>query len=230
MKNDLKTSCTVVDYKCKCFEYLTEEENQLISDNEVVIEYKKGETIFKQGALAAHIMIVEKGLAKVCVEENNNTLILKIIPEGNMLGLTSVSKNAPTFQYSAIAYMDSTVRLIDINVFRKVISQNAEFALELINILSANSVQISGRFFCLTNKQSYGKLADILLCLSENVFKKQEFELNLSRKDLAELSGMSTENVIRMLKKFKDDGLIEIEGKVFKISNSEKLKQISKSG
>ena len=74
------------------------------------------------------------------------------------------------------------------------------------------------------------RLADILLCLSDRVFKEIEFVLPLSRKDLGELSSMSSETVIRMLKKFKEDGLIEMEGKNFKILDYERLKSISEKG
>ena len=46
------------------------------------------------------------------------------------------------------------------------------------------------------HKQSFGRLADILLCLSDRVFRNEEFDLPLSRKDLSELSGLSVETVI----------------------------------
>ena len=227
---DPKTSCTVVDYKCKCFEVLTDEELKLISENEVMVTYKRGETICKQGTFASHIVIMEEGLAKVSVEDCGKSLILKIIPEGNMIGLTAISDHNNTFQYSASAYVDSRARLIDIKIFKKIVKQNPSFSFELLNLLAANNVQIYGRFFCLTNKQSYGKLADILLCLVDRVYKKRSFDLLLSRKDLAELSDMSTENVIRMIKKFKDDGLIELSGKKFSVLNYDGLKQISALG
>jgi CRP/FNR family transcriptional regulator len=173
---------------------------------------------------------MEKGLAKVFIDNGSNNLVLKIIPEGNLLGLTSVSEDHNTFQYSAMAYVDSVVKLIDIKVFRQLVQQNAEFAKEVIDLLSANSVQIYGRFFCLTHKQAYGRLADILLCLANRVFKQSEFDLPLTRKDLAELSGMSAETVIRMLKKFTDDGIIVMEGKKFKVVDYERLQKISEIG
>ncbi len=147
-----------------------------------------------------------------------------------MLGLTSLSDHTTTFQYSAVAYVNTKVRLIDVNVLKRIIKENSEFSYGLLNLLAANNVQIYSRFFCLTNKQSYGKLADILLCLSDRVYKKKEFELLLSRKELAELSDMSTENVIRIIKKFKDDGLIELDGKYLKISNYKSLAKISTLG
>ena len=224
------TSCTISTHNCKCFEKLSIEEENLINANSVVIKYNKREIICKQGGLVSHVMFVQKGLAKVFLDDGTNLLVLKIVPSGNLLGLTSLSDDNNTFQYSAMAYIETEIKQIDINVFRQLVRTNAEFAKEVIDILSANSVQIYGRFFCLTHKQAYGRLADILLCLSNRVFKLQEFELPLSRKDLGELSGMSSETVIRMLKKFCDDKLIQINGKNIKVLDFERLIRISELG
>lgn len=224
------TACTISSHYCRCFEKLTEEEKKYLDKKSVTIKYKKGEIICKQGSFVSQIMYVEKGLAKVFLDNGSNSLVLKIIPEGNLLGLSSVSQEYNTYQYSAMAYIDSEIRQIDINVFRELLNKNSEFAKEVIDILSANSVQIYGRFFCLTHKQAFGRLADIILCLSERIFKKKEFELPLSRKDLAELSGMSSETVIRILKKFNEEGLISINGKHFVVHDYERLQQISDKG
>lgn len=224
------SSCTISTYPCTCFEKLKKEEKKFLDENTVSIKYKKGEIICKQGSYASHIMFVESGLVKVFLEDGTNSLVLKMIPNGNMLGLSSVNENHSTFQYSAMSYIDTEVSQINIVAFKKLLNTNSEFAKSVIDILSANSIQINGRFFSLTHKQSYGRLADILLCLSDRVFKESEFLLPLSRKDLGELSSMSSETVIRMLKKFKEDGLIEMEGKKFKILDYDRLKKISEKG
>jgi CRP/FNR family transcriptional regulator len=209
---------------------LTEEERNMLENHSVKVVYKKGEIICKQGSLASNIMYMERGLAKVFLDDGVNSLVLKIIPDGNMLGLSSVNNDNNTYQYSSMAYIDSEIRQIDIRFFKQLLGKNPLFAQEVINILGSNSVQINGRFFSLTHKQSYGRLADILLCLSERIFRKYDFELPLSRKDLAELSGMSSETVIRMLKKFNDDGLIKMEGKCFSLLDPVRLKRISETG
>lgn len=224
------TACTISSHDCQCFEKLTEDELKYLHDNSVSIRYKKKEVICKQGSFVSHVMVVEKGLVKVFLDNGTNSLVLKMIPEGNLLGLSSISENHNTYQYSASAYIDSEIRQIDIRVFRQLLRQNANFAKEVIDIFSANSTQVYGRFFCLTHKQAYGRLADILLCLSERIFKQSEFYLPLSRKDLAELSGMSSETVIRMLKKFNDDGLIDMDGKNMRIVDYERLQMISETG
>lgn len=196
----------------------------------VRVKYGKREVICKQGGLVSHVMYMEDGLAKVFLDNGSNSLLLKIIPSGNFIGLSSVSEDSNIYPYSAMAYIDSEIRQIDVGFFRRLLKQNADFAKEVIDIMSANSAQIYGRFFCLTHKQAYGRLADIILCISERIFKQDAFELPLSRKDLAELSGMSSETVIRMLKKFHEDGLIHLEGKNFRVVDSDRLRRISETG
>lgn len=224
------SGCTLSYHQNKCFEKLTREELDYLNANSVKINYKKGEMICKQGGFVSHVMYMEKGLAKVFLDNGSNSLVLRIIPDGSFLGLAVVSEEHSTFPYSAMAYMDSEIRQIDINTFRQLMKQNIDFVTEIIDILSANSIQIYGRFFCLTFKQAFGRLADILLCLSDRIFKNTTFDLPLSRKELAELSGMSPETVIRMLKEFNNEGLIRLEGKSIEVLDYNRLKQISETG
>ena len=120
--------------------------------------------------------------------------------------------------------------MIDIQVFKQLLSQNRTFAYRIINILNENTAQIYGRFFSLTQKQLHGRLADILLCMATRIFKSKEFELPLSRADLGDLTGMSSESVIRMMKEFKDDGLIDTQCKSIVLLDLERLERISQFG
>jgi CRP/FNR family transcriptional regulator len=224
------TGCTIQTYTCRCFEKLTAPEKELLEKHTVIVRYKKGELVCKQGGLASHMYFVENGLAKVFLDDGINSLVLKVVTSGNLLGLSTISSDTQTYQYSAMTYIDSEIRQIDIQLFKKLIDENPAFSKEVISILGANSAQINSRFFCFTHKQSYGRIADILLCLADRIFKQQEFDLPLSRKDLAELCGMSQETVVRMLKKFDEEGIIQIKGKYFRILNYELLKTISEKG
>lgn len=224
------TSCCIGQHKCNCFNVLTQEEHDKLFSNSAQIKFSKQEIIYKQGGLVSNIMIVESGLVKVFIEDENNVLVLKIITPGNLLGLTSISEKHKTYQYNAMAYVDSVIRQLDINVFRSIVKENPTFAKEIIDMLNSNSVQINNRFFCLSHKQSFGRMADILLCLSERVFQEPEFELPLSRKELAELTGLKPETVIRLLKQFADEGIIHLKGKKILIKESQVLKTISEKG
>lgn len=226
----IKTSCTVVQRHCDCFDKLTDEQKQLVEEHQVTVSFKKGEIIAKKGTFTSHVVMICSGLGKVYYEDHNETLILRIAAPGSLIGLTSLARSNNIFQYSASAYVDTEARLIDIKLFRRLVEENAEFATAVIDILSETAIQKNERFFCMTHRQSFGKLADLLLCLAGNIFKENTFDLPLSRKELAELSGMSTESVIRTLKKFQDDKLIKITGKNFEITNPEGLLKICQLG
>jgi CRP/FNR family transcriptional regulator, polysaccharide utilization system transcription regulator len=117
-----------------------------------------------------------------------------------------------------------------LSLFKQLLNKNAAFSAKIINVLNENTLQIYGRFFSLTRKQMHGRMADILLCLSQRVFQNESFNLSLSRGDLAELTGMSNESVIRILKEFKTDKLISEKGKTFEILDFKTLSKISELG
>jgi len=228
--NSYPNSCVVRTPEDACFDLLTEDEKKLVDDNMVEVHYKKGEIICKQGSFASKIIYLSEGLVKVYLEGRPKNLVLTITPKDNMVGLPSIFEGNNTFLYSVSPYVDSWARLIDINVFKQLLKQNAAFASKIIDILNENTAQVYGRFFCLARKQLHGRMADILMCLSERIFKSLEYELPLSRKDLAELTGMSTESVIRLVKEFKDDNIIEVSGKNISILDPERLRKISSVG
>ena len=223
-------SCTVGKDQVCCFDYLTEEEMDIVNANMVEVHYSKGETICKQGSFASHIMMITEGLAKIYLEGAGEMLILKILPAVNLIGLTSLIEGNTVFQYSSQAYVPTTVKLIEINTFKDIMKRNGQFASNVISLLAENTVITYGRFFCLTKKQTYGRLADVLLCLAQRVYKEDDFPLLLTRKELAELASMSVESITRILTKFKEDGLISMKQDRMEILDAERLYKISQSG
>ena len=224
------TQCSIFDFNLSWYELLTKEEKTLIDEHSVSINFKKGETVCKRGAFASHIYFLEEGLVKVYLEERNKNLILTLFTKNNLLGLSSLFEGNNKLPYSVSTYTDSKVRMIDIQIFRQLLQQNPEFSYRIINLLNEKTSQIYGRFFSLTQKQLHGRLADILLCLSNRIFKSKSFELPLSRADLGDLTGMSTESVIRMMKEFKDDGLIDMHCKSVELLDVARLERISEFG
>jgi CRP/FNR family transcriptional regulator len=230
--NDTKVirHCSIFDFDQSWYELLTEDEKLLIDEHSVSINFKKGETVCKQGAFASHIFFLEEGLVKVYLEEKNKNLILTLSTNKNLLGLSSIFEGNNKLPYSITTYTDSKIRMIDIQVFRQLLKQNAAFSYRVINVLNESTAQIYGRFFSLTQKQLHGRLADILLCLATRIFKGKSFELPLSRADLGDLTGMSTESVIRLMKEFKDDGLIDMQCKSIELLDIGRLERISEFG
>ena len=223
-------SCTVGSDQICCFNQLTKKEMDIINENSLEVQYEKDENICKQGTFASHVMVIQEGLVKVYLEGNNETLILKILPAVNMIGLSSLIEGNSVFQYSAQAYLPTTIRLIEINVFKNIMENNGKFATKVVSLLGANVAITYGRFFCLTKKQTYGRLADILLCLAQRIYKNDKFPLQLTRKDLGDLASMSIESIARILTKFKEDNLIKITNDSIEILDVKRLTMISNNG
>lgn len=223
-------TCVSFVYDLPCFELLTAQEKELVDSAAATITYKKGETICKQGSFASHIIFIEKGLVKVYLEGALKDLILTITPPNNLIGLQSLYEGNNKFLYSVSTYIETVVRLIDVQLFKQLLRQNSAFSYRILNILNESTAQSYGRFYTLTQKQLHGRLADILLCLSHRIFKSASFELPLSRSDLSDLTSMSTESVIRVMKDFKDDKIIEIDNKRITLLDQARLEKISQKG
>lgn len=227
----MQHSCAIGGNTGSCIELLSAQELELINSKMAVVNYRKGEIICKQGTPASQIMLVQEGLVKIYMESNSNdNLVLHIMPPSNIIGLSTLSEGNFVYQFSAQAYIDTRIQLIDSNTFRQLLRSNPEFSMKVVGFLADYNSIISGRFFCLTQKQTYGRFADVLLCLANRIYKNHKFPLQLSRKELAEIAGMSVESVARILTRFKEEKLIEEECKYMRILDYDRMFEISQKG
>ena len=66
--------------------------------------------------------------------------------------------------------------------------------------------------------------------LMDEIYCRNPFIITISRQDLADLTAMSKENVIRVMKVFKDQGLIRVEGNVVEVLNKKEMLRIGAVG
>jgi len=75
-----------------------------------------------------------------------------------------------------------------------------------------------------------GRVADLLLYLKNEIFLTNPFNTRLSRQELADMTGMTMESFIRILKEFKSSDIISVDGSQMHILDEEALALISKKG
>lgn len=223
-------TCISCVSKSLCFSKLTEDELKLVDSNKVELRYRKGEIIAKQGSYVNQILYLQKGLVKVYKEvRDDNNLILTIFPSGSLIGLPSLYSDSK-MQYSVAAIVDSVVCAMDKKMFEDFIQHNGKFASAVIANMNRCMLYNFDKIISFTQKQMSGRIAEALLFLSDNIFHSDKFNMELSRKDLAEFTGMSVMSVVRGIKDFKESGIIKDENSVIEIINREKLMKISISG
>jgi CRP/FNR family transcriptional regulator len=94
-------------------------------------------------------------------------------------------------------------------------------------ILKELSRELADRADFITNmaqKSVRQRLAFSLLLLME-IYRDEP--INLSREDMANFVGTATETLIRLLKDFKEEGLIEINTRKISVLNAKKMLQVS---
>lgn len=209
---------------------LDEEQLNLLSKNCYESEVKKGEVILRSGALTSHIIYLKSGYVKEFVTgRNNKSKIIQIIKHHSFLGLHSLFGDRVN-HYSYAALIDLKICYIDMNVFKQFVKEKGGFAQEILEYVCKESLNNYFHFINQSHKRINGRFADVLLYFSENIFYSSNFNLLLSRQELADLMGISRENTIRVLTKFKEDGIININGRKIEILNMNTLKMISKNG
>ena len=76
----------------------------------------------------------------------------------------------------------------------------------------------------------HGRLADTLIYLDNDSFAHLNLFSTLSRKDIADFSGISLESTVRLLTELKNEGIISTDGKIINIIDKKRLVEISLRG
>ena len=154
---------------------------------------------------------------------------MKIATPSTYLGLPTIFGHCVN-QYSATAIEPVEACFIDISTFKQLIFENGKFAFEIISSICRDELSTFKRYVNQTHRQIPGRVAGVLVYLSENVYNSDDFELSLTRKEVAELIGTSRESVTRYMTMFKQEGLIDIRKNRISILKPGSIRKIHLTG
>jgi len=220
----------ICDIQAPCFRDLSPEEMELIREGKTQVLFRKGDNLTKQGAFTSYVLFLIKGLAKQYLEsDGTRTFNMRIIRPGEFLGLSALFQEN-IFGYSVSAITECQAYLIEKEPMTRVIKQNGQFGLGLIRRYCEQNNNLLSLIGSLNYKQMNGRLAEILLYMDSLKTEHPEIFQLLSRKDLADFAGISTESTVKLLKTFEKDGLIELHDKDIVLKNHSTLSEISLRG
>ncbi len=221
--------CSLGNIDAPCFRNLLPEEIDLARNSKTRVIFRKGENLTKQGAFASSVLFIMDGLAKQYVEgDATRNFNLRLLKGGEFVGL-SVAFNNHTYQYSVVALRETTACLIEKEAVTSLIKANGAFAYNIINRYCEQNSKLYNSIRDLMYKQMNGRLAGALLYLWNEQVKAEVFPY-LSRKDIADFAGLSTESTVKLLKTFEKEGLISLEDKDIRLNDVAGLEQINLRG
>lgn len=232
MKLDQSGYCSCVECKLKTlfFEKVDSGQLELVCSTKIETQFLKGDTIISEGDSISDFIYLKSGLVKLTRHTSDGKeQILSFGKPFDFVSLFSVF-SAKEYNYSVIAIEDTEVCLLDLDFVKQTILNNGLFSLNLMHKLSEATDMIILDNLEIKRKHLRGRVAHVLLYFSEYVYKSKTIQLPISRREIAEYIGMTTENVIRTLSEFKKDGILRTYGKDIDILDPERLRSISEHG
>lgn len=203
------------------------EELQKLSESRKNRTYKKKSIVFHEGDFPYNLYFIAKGKVKTFkMNRDGKEYITGIAKEGDFIGYMDILENTD-FTETAETLEDSEIQTIVRQDFLSLIYSNRDVAAKFIKMLSGDLKEREERMLNLAYNSVRKRTADALLMLQNRYNGETTGKaLPVSREDLAGIVGTSTESVIRTLSDFKEEKLINIEGRNVTILNVDKLKKV----
>ncbi len=209
---------------------LTTDELEMLVKEKRHVVFNAGETILKQNTSASHVVCIKRGLAKIIAEgEGDRKLILRLVANHAILtGGGIFIDEIRHFTVQAVTQVECC--FIDSEKIYELVSNNSRFAFELLKLNNQQNVQMLNNLVGITQKYMPGRVSDLLLYLKNEIFLCNPFDTRLSRQELADMTGMTMESFIRILKEFKSSGIIAVDGPTIHVLDEDALHLISRKG
>lgn len=188
---------------------------------------KRGQVLFKQGQPQDLLTVVCSGAIKSRMyNRNGEERVLGVTITGEAVGLDSLSKRK--YAYDAIATGETVVCEIGYqDVQSGSASQAALYKMLMAQMAHNNKIlnSVMGR------KNAAERLAALMCNLSARFeasgYSATEFNLGLSRSDIANCLGLAKETISRLLTRFSKDGLLAVNAKRARIINLTALQAVA---
>ncbi|NPA58687.1 MAG: Crp/Fnr family transcriptional regulator [Aquificae bacterium] len=183
-------------------------------------EYKKNDYIFFEGDDEPGIYIVIDGIVKLIKETaDGKTVILRLVTPKEVFGWLVMGDTRPSSTYTAQALVDTRVLYVSNKDFLKLLNLYPALAVKITCDASKMLLEAYDRLKSLAAEKVEGRIANLLLELSRKIGKKEDGKIvikaPITRQDLAEMTGTTVETAIRIMSKWKKEGIVNTErGKI----------------
>lgn len=191
--------------------------------------YRSGEPIFRTGDRFGAIYAVRSGSVKTrLVDLEGRELVLGFHLPGELIGLNAIHPEA--YPCDAVALDTVEVCRFSFPALATLATRIPQIQQELFRRLSKDIGEAS-----LRNQESTAdeRLAAFVLDLSARYgargFAPDFLHLSMSRSDIANYLGLAAETVSRVLRRFQDGGVLDVDGRDVRLSDVAALKDVAKN-
>ena len=208
------------------FSELSREQIASLKLQEVDKIFKKGECLFQEGGYPKALYVVYKGIIKIHkYGVNGKEQITRLASAGDIIGYRSILNNE-SYSASATAVEETRLFKIPSEAFFNLLKENSDFSLKVLQMLAGDLRLAEKQIIDMAQKSVREKIAEALLLLSSKFgVNEHTYAINsvLTRKEIGDIAGVTTESAIRTISEFNKESIIEIDGKRILIRDVSKL-------
>jgi len=190
------------------------DENELMEINQQfsAAHFHAEETIYHQDERARMLRVVVHGAVKLVRHTmEGKDVLLDMLEPGEYFGNLSTTGKT-IYSETARAQTDVCILSIRMNDFRSLLNDYPNAAMRVLDITAERLQSSQEKIRHLTTLSVKERIAHILVMLSEKFGEQSAYglllQLPLSRKDLADMAGTSTETASRIMSDFQDRDII----------------------
>ena len=190
-------------------------------------EVKKRQPLYLPGDPSSNVYLLKKGRVKIAnTAPNGKEVTFDILEPGEVFGELDVLDDAPR-STSAETLDDAVICVIPRKDFDQYLAMHPTVMFKLTKLIGLRLKKIQSRVEDLVFRDVPARLAHLLLELSKSdgVAENQGIRLKvkLTHQEMANLIGCSRETVSASMGQFRDDGLIEMDGRTITLVNEKGL-------
>lgn len=218
------------------FANLSPEAIEPVLDYCIIRKFAKGETLWREGAPALNFTFLVKGKIKIIkYRADGGEASLGVFDEGDAVGQIAVFRRMP-YPASAVAIDDGLCIEIFRDHFYGTLQKHQSLLEGMIEGIMARNMDLVRRVEELTTSSAEQRLAMLFHGLCEKHGKRSVMEnggmgihldINLSRKDIADLINVRVETAIRLMSRWNKVGPVSTQSEGFLVIDCDWLEALA---
>lgn len=173
---------------------------------------RRGEVLFRQGAAARFVYLLETGKMKLTrLTPDGQMVLLRLVIAGDPIGGVA-ALGERHYPVSAQAADDCTVLAWDGRTMDRLLRAYPQLAINVVRFVTERLHDMQKRYEELATQQVEQRLARVLLRLATRTGRRVDegvlIDVRLTRQDLAEMTGTTLFTVSRILNRWQKTGVI----------------------
>ncbi len=190
----------------------------MLSDQQLAIltsvvgrkSFSRGTTIIAAGDPTESLYIIISGRLKVLMsDDDGGEVILAILGPNEYFGEMGLLDDHPR-SASVVASESCEILMLSKRDFKKCLSENFDMTMTVVRGLVKRLREADQKIGSLALMDVYGRVARLLLEMSETVDGQKVVTKKIAKQDIAKMIGASREMVSRVMKDLQAGGFIEV--------------------